>query len=426
MTEVTVKLRTRPQFDDLVNGRVPRFYVAACHRRAGKTVASLQRLIFASLCPPRNHCRYAYIAPYRSQAKNVSWEQLKRYSREAIGSFGKLEINESELWIQFPTGSRIQVFGGDNPDALRGAYLDGAILDEVAQMDERVWGEVVRPMLADRQGWCVFIGTPQGRNAFYRLFDQAQHHEDWGRMILRASESRIINQFELAAAKRSMSPEAYAQEFEVDFAASVRGAYYADLMQQASLEGRITRVPYDPTLPCVTAWDLGMRDATAVVIAQPAPGGAIHVIDFIESAGVGLEWYANELRSKRYQYTQHLAPHDINVKELGTGRTRAEVAAGLGMTMDVVSQHKIPDGIQAVRSLLPRCWFDREKTTRLTEALELYRQEWDGKLQNFKPVPLHDWTSHASDAMRYLAMGNLDLHNLSDWSEPININLGVA
>lgn len=407
----------------MVSGNVPRFFLAVCHRRAGKTFASLQRCINKALSTQRKHARIGFIAPYRAQAKAIAWDYCKRFSRQAVHPMG-IDINEAELRIDFPNTSRIQLYGADNPDAIRGGYFDLAVLDEYANMDPRTWSEVVRPMLADRQGEAQFIGTPAGKNSFYHLFEAAADLPDWGRMLLKASKSGIISELELAAIRREMSPEEYQQEMECSFNAATRGAYYAKEIEALEARGQITNVPYDPILPCITAWDLGVRDATAIWVMQPAPGGAIHVIDYIEGSGVGLDWYAQELRDKRYRYTQHIAPSDIMVKELGTGRTRFESAASLGIHFTVCDQHKVPDGIQAVRAMLPRMWFDRKKCERGVEALSLYRQEWDGKLQSFRKAPLHDWTSHAADALRYGAMTPFDT-SWSDWDEPPQINLGV-
>jgi hypothetical protein len=250
--------------------------------------------------------------------------------------------------------------------------------------------------------------------------------EGWGRWMFKASETGLIPDLELAAAKRAMSREAYEQEFECSFTSANRGAFYGQLMEDAEAAGRITEVPYDPALSCVTAWDLGVRDATAIVVLQPAPGGAIHVVDFIESSGVGLPWYAEQLSTRPYRYTEHIAPPDIMVTELGTGRSRFEIAGNHGIRFTVARPHRVMDGIEAVRTLIPRMWFDRERCGRLVEALGLYRQEWDSKTQAFRPTPLHDWTSHACDAVRYYAMTDHEYSTGdSDWDEPLSLQIGV-
>lgn len=415
--EVEATLQVRPIFLPLVDGQVARQTVVVAHRRAGKTISALQRLLTAAIRNALPVARYGLVAPLRVQAKALAWDPLKAFTQPIPG----IKTSESELWVELPNGARIRLYGADQPDSIRGGYFDGVVMDEYAQMDPRTWDEVVRPMLVDRQGWAQFIGTPQGKNAFYRLFQQAADDPDWGRFEFRASQTGIIPELELAALRRSMSREAYDQEFECSFTSASKGAFYGELMEQAEKQGRITRVPFDPALPCVTSWDLGVRDATAIWILQPAPGGAINAIDFIESAGVGLPWYANELRSKGYAYTGHVAPPDIAVTEFGSGLSRREVAANLGISFATSRPHKVMDGIEAVRTLLPRMYFDRDKCQRGIEALGLYRQEWDPKLQAFKPTPLHDWTSHGADALRYFAMSDLrNAPNEQDWADDIN------
>jgi len=277
------------------------------------------------------------------------------------------------------------------------------VLDEYADMDPRVWSEVIRPALADRQGWAVFIGTPKGRNAFFELWRRAQTEPDWFALMLKASETGLIPQAELALARRELTEDQYAQEFECSFEAAIIGAYYGALMRQAEADGRITGVPYDPAALVWTAWDLGMRDATAIWFAQVV-GREIRIIDYYEASGVDLGHYVREVRGKPYAYAGHIVPHDAQARELGTGKSRLEVMEGLGLKgITLAANHRIEDGINAVRVTLPRCWFDGTKCARGLDALRLYRAEHDphGVL---RPRPVHDWCSHAADAFRYLAM----------------------
>jgi hypothetical protein len=415
--DVEATLQVRPIFLPLVEGSVARQAVVVAHRRAGKTISALQRMLTAAIRLAAPAGRYGLVAPLRVQAKALAWDPLKAMTAPIPG----IKVSESELWVELPTGARLRLYGADQPDAIRGGYFDGVVMDEYAQMDPRTWDEVIRPMLVDRQGWAQFIGTPAGKNGFFRLYQQAAGDPDWARFEFRASQTGIIPELELAALRRSMSREAYEQEFECSFTSATKGAFYGELMEAAEKQGRITRVPFDPALPCVTSWDLGVRDATAIWVLQPAGGGSVNAVDYLESSGVGLPWYANELRARGYNYTGHVAPPDIAVTELGSGLSRREVAANLGIRFDVSRPHKVMDGIEAVRTLIPRMYFDREKCARGIEALGLYRQEWDGKLQAFKPTPLHDWTSHAADALRYFAMSDQRSRpNESDWDTDVN------
>ena len=393
----------------------PRFAVVVAHRRSGKTVAAIQRLIHGALTCKEPNARLAFIAPFRHQAKNVAWD----YTKRMCAGFPGTQVNEAELRVDLFNGSRIQLYGADNPDALRGAYLDGAALDEYAQMDPATWDQVVRPMLSDRKGWALFIGTPQGRNAFANLYDQATN-EGWGRWFLPASATGLIDEAELAAAKRDMSPEAYAQEYELSWSAAIRGAFYGAMMEQADKEGRILALPVIPGAWTMTAFDLGVRDATAIWVVQ-RDGPWYHAIDYIESSGVGLDWYVGQLKDRGYRYDQHIAPPDIAVVELGTGRSRRDVAADLGVQFDTCAQHRIMDGISAVRDILPRMRFDATKCARGIECLRQYRQDYNERLGALSANPVHDWSSHGADAMRYLAMGRHGAMN-DEWADR-SINL---
>ena len=236
--------------------------------------------------------RFAYLAPYYRQAKNVAWDYLKRFTRE----IDDIRHHETELRCDFPNGARITLYGADFPDRLRGLYFDGIVLDEFAQMEPRIWSEVIRPALADRLGWAVFIGTPRGRNAFWKLYDRARRDKDWFTAIYRASETGLIGGKELAAARKEMSEEEYEQEFECSFEAPLSGSYYGKLMAQVESTQRIREVPWDPALPVTTAWDLGIGDSTAIWFCQQL-GAEVRLIDYLECSGVGLDYYAKACRS---------------------------------------------------------------------------------------------------------------------------------
>jgi phage terminase large subunit len=250
----------------------------------------------------------------------------------------------------------------------------------------------------------VFIGTPKGRNAFFELWRRSQAEEGWFSLMLKASETGLIPASELASARRDLSEEQYAQEFECSFDAAVVGSYYGKPMMRAEADGRIAPVPYDPAALVWTSWDLGIRDATAIWFAQVV-GREIRIIDYYEASGVDLGHYVREIAARPYVYAGHIVPHDAQAKELGTGKSRLEVLANLGLKhLTLAPLHRIEDGINAVRMFLPRCWFDAAKCERGLDALKLYRADYDDKLQTLRPHPVHDWTSHAADSFRYLAM----------------------
>jgi phage terminase large subunit len=403
MTNQTIDLgyRARPQFEPF-HRRTERFSCIVAHRRAGKTVACVNDLQDGALRCPNVRPRFAYLSPYLKQSKTVAWDYL-RAAMSPLRALGA-EVNESELRVDYHNGGQVRLYGADNADALRGIYLDGVVLDEFADMDPRVWAEVIRPALADRQGWAVFIGTPKGRNVFYDMWKRSQEEQDWFSLMLKASESGLIADSELALARRDLSEDQYAQEFECSFDAAIVGAYYGKLMQQAEADQRITGVPYEPASQVWTAWDLGIRDATAIWFAQVV-GREIRIIDYYEASGVDLGHYVREINNRAYSYGGHFVPHDAQAKELGTGKTRLEVLESLGLkNVTVAPMHRVEDGINAVRVMIPKCWFDKVKCERGIDALKLYRSEWDDKLNALKPRPVHDWASHAADAFRYLAL----------------------
>lgn len=399
--EVVIPYQPRPlqlQIHDRLNAS--RFGVVVCHRRFGKTVMAINHLIMGAAQCQLDRPRFGYVAPTLKQAKSVAWDYLKHYTDPIPG----VSYNETELRADLPNGARVRLFGADNPDSLRGIYLDGVVLDEYGMMQGRTWSEVIRPLLTDRQGWALFIGTPNGKNAFWDIRNLAQSSPGWYLATFKASDTQVLPQGELEDAARAMTEDEYAQEFECSFEASVRGAVYAKEIAQARADGRVGRCPYDPILPVNTAWDLGVGDATAIWFAQ-LHGSEVRVIDYHEASGEGLHYYANVLDKRGYKYGRHIAPPDIEVRELGSGRSRKEIAAELGIRFDVVKNLKLEDGINATRMFLPRCWFDADKCAPGVEALQNYRWDFNQRLDEFKPTPVHDWASHGADAFRYLALG---------------------
>ena len=311
-----------------------------------------------------------------------------------------MKFNEAELRADLHTGARIQLYGSDNPDTLRGLYFDGVVLDEAAQMRPRLWPEIVRPALADRQGWAIHISTPLGHNAFYDLYQQAQSDAAWHTGLYRASETGILSAAELASMRDTMAPEQYAQELECSFESALIGSYYGSYLETAQTEGRVTVVPHQSHLPVHTAWDLGVTDATAIWFVQPV-GTALHVIDYLEATDHGLEWYVRALREKPYVYGRHYFPHDIAARDWSQdGRTRLQIAESLGLKPAVVvpadgCRQPHPGGAHPVAALL----FDTAACHQGLEALKAYRREWNEQRRTWNDTPLHDWsTRHVGPA----------------------------
>lgn len=406
--EVLIDYEPRDQFKPLHN-RKHRFASIVAHRRAGKTVACVHELNKQATL--KRKARFAYVAPFYAQAKDVAWAYIK----EAAAPIPGVTFNESELRVNYPNGTTLRLYGADNYDRMRGISLDGVVLDEYGDMDPRAWSEVIRPALADKKGWAVFIGTPKGQNAFYEMCERAKDDDDWLFMKLKASETGLLDAEELQAARREMTEDQYAQEFECSFEAAIPGAYYAKLMAEAEEDGRIGRVPFDPAIRVWTAWDLGIGDSTAIWFAQIV-GHEIRLIDYYEANGVGLDHYVAKLREgqrSRYTYAEHWLPHDADHKELSTGKSRIETLRSLGLEARVLPIARIEDGINAVRMLLPRVWIDKERCAEGIKALKHYRSEWDEKRKVLRLRPLHDWSSHGADAMRYFAQAYRD-----NWGKP--------
>lgn len=388
--------RPRPQFVPF-HARRQRWACIVAHRRAGKTVACIADLVDAALRSDKPNPRFAYIAPLFVQAKDVAWAYLKQFTASVPG----VGFNEAELRVDLPGGGRVRLYGAENYDRLRGLYLDGVVLDEAADFPQPAWSQVIRPALSDRKGWATFIGTPKGRNQFWTIYDTATRDPDWFTLMLRASETGILDAEELAAARKGMEEDAYLQEYEGSFDAAVLGSYYGKLLDEAQAAGRISRVPYDPALKVETWWDLGVNDATVVWFAQRLRHAReVRVIDFLQASGEGLPYYVRVLQQKPYVYGRHIAPHDLAVREWGTGKSRVEVAAELGLKFEIAPNMGLPEGIDAVRRMLPLCWFDAEKTAAGLESLRLYRRDFDERLNVFRDRPRHDQHSHPADAFR--------------------------
>lgn len=411
-----------------------RFNVVVSHRRSGKTVAAVQKMIVTALKGSKPDTRCIYIAPLRHQAKTVAWDLCKRMSEPIPGK----SINESELRIDFPGGGRVQLFGSDNPDALRGMYADLAIMDEVDQMPPNTWTYVVRPLLADREGSAIFIGTPAGKQKLYELWEQAGRMDGWARQMHKASETGLLKAEELETLKQEMGEEAYNQEMECSWTAAIRGAFYGSLLERTEKAGHMVPIDRDPSVRLSTGWDLGTRDATAIWVIQPHHGNSWAVIDYYEASGYGVDHYASWLADHGYlEGARHIAPHDIANTDWSAagGMNRKQVAAQYGIRFERVARAKnayeVMEGINAVRMILPRMYFhsaDDERGARVyagRHALSLYRQAYNERLGALQANPVHDYTSHAADAMRaWASLPESRIRELPGemWSPSVNIN----
>jgi hypothetical protein len=412
MAELIIPYKPREhqlKVHELLEGK--RFAVVVAHRRFGKTVAALNHLIREAVLNEKETPRYAYIAPTYGQAKRVAWDYLVKYT-EPLGGTN----NISELRVDF-WGRRIQLYGSDNPDSLRGQYFDGVIIDEVGDQNPKIWTDIVRPALTDRKGWCLFIGTPKGHNHFKELRDRAEKEDGWGLLEFKASETGVVDDTELKAAKNEMGEDKYRQEFECSFDAAVEGSYYGQILNELEDKKHMQEIPREELSRTFTAWDLGMGDSTSIWVAQLV-GTEVRLIDYYENHGVGLDHYVKWIKDNDYLKSEHILPHDVRVRELGTGKSRMEMLEESGLEVKIAPRMGLDDGIQAVRRLLPRCWFNVPKVQTGLNCLRNYRRDYDEKRKIFYERPLHDWSSHGSDSFRYLALGLDEGH--STWSKPIN------
>lgn len=415
-----------------------RFSVKVLHRRAGKTTCDMNHLLKAAmdnewekrrllkirpslstselreLIKPPGGRHYGHVMPTRVQAKQTVWDKLKYYASGIPG----VKPNESELLLRLPTGNKIQLFGADDPDSLRGIGLSGVNFDEFSQQPHNIFSEVISKALGDHLGFANFSGTIKGKDHLYQMYQAVKNDPEWFSLwqdidtSLKTEDGITIQLLEQAMAddraqikQGLMTQDEYDQEWYLSPEAAIKGAIYGKELMAARKEGRIRSVPYDPSLLVNTYWDVG--DTMAVWFGQSPYGGEVRVIDYYESKGEGLPHYANILKDKGYVYGDHWAPPDIEQNEYALGgTTRLEVARNLGIPFNVCPKIGVEDGIHAARMLLPRCWFDATKTAPGLEALLHYRRSFNQRMNEFQDKPLHNWASHGADAYRYMAVSH--------------------
>ncbi|MCA3269187.1 MAG: hypothetical protein INF44_02435 [Thalassospira sp.] len=387
-----------------------RFGVTVAHRRAGKTVARINRLIKAAVLSTRPNSRFGYLAPYYVQAKDIAWAYLKYYCAPLIELGAK--VSEAELSIVLPNGSMIRLYGADNAERMRGLYFDGIVVDEAQAINQQVLTTIILPALADRQGWLDVSGTPRGwENLLGKLVKIARENPDqWFLQILKASQSGILPTDELQRQRDLLSDNEYDQEFECSFDAAITGAVYGAQIAAADAAGRITAVePLDK--PVNTAWDLGFDDSTAIWFWQLAGASEIRIVDYFEDSGQPIDHYCDVLATRGYKYDKHFVPHDAANKLLAAGgRSIVQQAYQLGVKMTVIPATSQQNGIEAARKTLDLCWFDEKNCASGIDALRNYQYEFDKDRRVFRSKPRHDWSSHAADAFEIIGQA---------WRNPI-------
>lgn len=377
-----------------------RWKFVVAHRRAGKSVALINEIIKRALQNTRTfpHPRYAYVGPSFAQTKDLIWGYVKHYTASIPGC----KISEGDLQLTLPNGATVNLYGGAAAyERMRGLYFDGIVLDEFSMLNPAVLSTVVRPCLADYRGWAVVAGTSNGDDHFHELKKKNQKDPSWDFYIIPVTDTDALHPDEVVEMTKDMTPEEYAREMLCSFEAPIAGAYYADLMNQAEADGRITTVPHQPDQPVFTWWDLGINDDMPIWFVQRA-GRELHAIDYEEQTGLGLPQLWPMLSAghrSKYNFGGHIMPPDIKARELGTGKSRYEIAVNLAGNVPILIAPalSVEDGIEAVRSILPTMWWDKEKTEAGRSALRNYHKNDKGK-------PVHNWASHPSDAKRYGAV----------------------
>lgn len=402
----------QPLWDYLIDGG--KRAAAVWHRRAGKDAICLN---WTAVAAHQRVATYWHMLPEYGQCRKAIWDAVNphtgvRIIDQAFPKALRAKTREDEMMIRFKCGSSWQLVGSDNYDSLVGSPPAGVVFSEWALARPRAW-DYLRPILAENDGWGLFIYTPRGRNHGLNTLETARADPAWFAQVLTVKDTEQIPAHVLANELRELvgmwgaeeGQRIYDQEYMCSFSAAIRGAYYGSILERLEVAKQITRVPYDPAYPVTTAWDLGIGDATAIWFLQPV-GREVRVLDYYETTGQGLDHYAGVLRAKPYGYLEHLLPHDAEARELGTGRTRVETLQRLGIgRVRVMPRQSVDDGIAAVRNLLPLCFFDAEKCAEGLEALRSYRADFDEKHETLKATPVHDWASHGADAFRTGALG---------------------
>lgn len=404
--------------------------VSVWHRRAGKDATALNFTVTRAL---QEVGLYWHMLPTYNQGRKIVWDGRTRDGRPFLSAWPEEYIeskNETDMRIKLKNGSIWQVVGTDNVDRLVGVNVLGCVLSEYSLQDPRAW-DLIRPILAENNGWAMFLYTPRGKNHGYNLLQIAQNNvkkaklngvpSKWFVQVLTCKDTKrpdgtpVISEEAIQEERDGGMPEeTIQQEFYCSFSGSILGAYYAKQMKAAAdaVPPRITKVPWVPNQMVYTFWDLGMDDSTTIWFAQII-GKEYRFIDYYENSGEGLAHYAKILAAKPYVYGDHYMPHDVEVREMGTGTSRKNTAKALGIKPIItVSRAKdtqsVLDGIEACRNILAQCWFDEVKCQRGITALEGYQAKWDEEKKVFLDHPEHDWTAHGADAFRTFGVGYRD------------------
>jgi len=384
--------------------RSERFAFLICHRRFGKTVGCVAELVIRALYTTKKNAQYAYVCPFRTQAKAVAWNYLVEMT-QGIAT----DVKVSELSVTLPNGAKIWLSGSDNVNALRGLYLDGVVLDEFAQCRPDLLEAVIMPCLLDRKGWLVIIGTAYGRlNQFYDYYEKSKTDPEWFHADIKVYDSGVIDNREIQRIKGAVSQAKFRQEFLNDFSAELVGTYYASIINEIEQLGQLNQeTHWQPDLPVHTAFDIGRGDSTVAWFWQETPFG-VNVIDYYTNNGEQAQHYIEMLREKPYTYGSINLPHDAKAKTFSTHKSALEqfmeADFGADCQINIVPKLSVEDGIEAARQILKYTNFDYDRCYYGVECLRVYRKKYDEVNKCFLKTPLHDYSSDSADAFRYMAI----------------------
>lgn len=421
MSEITIPYNFTPRnYQRDIYNALPKGFkrgIVIWHRRAGKDKTFINILAREAF---KRKGTYFYILPYYKQARLIIWEGMDSKGFKFLDHFPEslvIRRDNQQMVLELINGSIIRMVGSDNIDSIVGANPLGVIFSEFPLHKPAAWN-YLRPILLENKGWALFNGTFRGKNMAWKMYQKAKKNDDWFNELLTVEDTRldtglpVITDADIEEERQSGMPEELIQqEYYCSPDAGLVGSIVGDLMAQATLEKRITRIPWEPELKVSTAWDLGWDDTNTIWFVQFV-GKEVRLIDCYSNNRKPAPHYVNVLNQKPYTYEEHFLPHDVEVHEYSTGTTRRETFENLGLK-NIVTIPKTPiadktglsEGHHAMRQLIPRCWFDQDKCDDGIEGLKSYRRGWDEKLEKFSDSPVRDWSKHFADAFRQLACG---------------------
>lgn len=351
---------------------------------------------------------YFVVYPTYSQGRKILWDTVDMDGSRFIDYLPKeliFSMNSQMMRIVLKNGSVIQVIGSDNPDRIVGTNPRGVVFSEYALQSPRIYALMSPILAANPDAWAIFISTPRGHNHFWKMYNMAKESPYWWTYKVGLNETRHVSQemIRREAEEDNMSEDLIQQEYYCSFDAGIEGSYYCRNLDRMRMNNQICEVPWESGFPVHTAWDIGMSDMTSIIMFQSI-GQSVRIIDYYENNSRGLEHYVKHLKSLDYMYGVHIAPHDIKVREWGTGMSRIEQGRDLGIEFELAPNIAFIDGVDIVRRSLTKIWIDKVKCKKVIKAIENYRREWDAENKIYKGKHLHDEHSHVADALRYLCL----------------------